>query len=156
MCVCAHEFIPDGRNSMCEGPGAGDSWTIQGTDGGSGGNRLVLMWGHQEEFTLNKGSMELFAFPECVCLCVYVCVCVCTHASGKAKKEAEAMKRRNWEAPGTQMGTLQVSKAMISWSSWWGPGTPYEWVTPVTGSLGAGVRWGQRVFSPKGGRSHLS
>ena len=78
MCVCAHEFIPDGRNSMCEGPGAGDSWTIQGTDGGSGGNRLVLMWGHQEEFTLNKGSMELFAFPECVCLCVYVCVCVYT------------------------------------------------------------------------------
>ena len=64
---------------MCKGPGAGDSWPIQGTDGGSGGDNLVLMWGHQEEFTLNKGSMGQFAFPECVCLHVCVCVCVRLH-----------------------------------------------------------------------------
>lgn len=94
---------------MCEGPGAGDSWPVQGTDGGSGGNKLVLMWGRQEEFTLNKGPWNYLLSQS-----VFACVCVCTHASGKAKKEAEAMKRRNWEAPGTQMGTLRVSKAMIS------------------------------------------
>ena len=103
--MCVHQFIPDERNSMCKGPGAGDSWPIQGTDGGSGGNNLVLMWGHQEEFTLNKGPMGQFAFPECVCLHVCVCVCVCVCTGGKAK-EAEAMDRRNWEAPGTQMDTL--------------------------------------------------
>ena len=65
----------------------------------------MLMWGHQEEFTLNKGpwdnllSQSVFAY-----MCV--CVCVCVYTGGKAKKEAEAMDRRNWEAPGTQMDTL--------------------------------------------------
>lgn len=63
---------------MCEGPGAGDSWPVQGTDGGSGGNKLVLMWGRQEEFTLNKGpwnyllSQSVFACV-CMCVCMYTC-----------------------------------------------------------------------------------
>ena len=55
---------------MCEGPGAGDSWPVQGTDGGSGGNKLVLMWGRQEEFTLNKVPWN-YLLSQSVFVCVF-------------------------------------------------------------------------------------